>query len=332
MGKALGSTSGPNRELADALRRLTIRYKAAGLSRRDISKDAVIDGVQLDDFTTKRPNSKTAFRTIVPNETFLQRLLVYLWTRPETKAIWANPGDPSTGDIKTIEAAFAKLVRNYGTHPDLLFEYYRSKDLITAEGSRRTSEGLAGQFYAYRFSSEREKLVKTYFKIEKPSRSESIPTFVNYRKEPVGDAIRETRGHVLNINENFVFFGFVRGFDHFVGVKIVVLHHGDFAVQGTLSGVYISHDNDGSYDVGRMILMPTGEKFDKKNIGMVNVEQLADREKLSMSLPKKTVSELAAALTSVKGIDHQQILQIVQSFKLASSLNIKFSNQTDGAT
>jgi hypothetical protein len=332
MSKTPRSPSGADRKLADALRRLTIRFKQNGLSRRDICRDAGIEGVQLDDFTTKRPNSKTAYRTNLPNDTFLQRLLVYLLALPDTKDISANTSDPNYEDVKAIDAAFATVVRDHGVRPDPLFEHYKSKELITLESNRKTSDRLAGQFYAFRFSSSHEKLVKTYFKIHKPGRSESVLEFVNFRKEPESTTIRETEGHVLNIKENFVFFGFVKGFDRFVGVKIVVLHHGDFdyGEKGRLSGVYLSHDNDGSYDVGRMILVPTKDKFDKKNIGMVNLDQLSNNEVLALTLPKKNLSALAANLgRSLKGGDDQQIRQIVEAFKLLSSINIKFSNQTD---
>jgi hypothetical protein len=318
---------GPDRRQADALRRLTILCKEGGRSRREISGDAGIDGVQLDDFITTRPNSKTVYRTIVPNETFQQRLLVYLLGLDEVKTIQADVKHPRHDDVKLLEAGFAKLVRNYGGSPDPLFEYYKSKNLVTSEGSSRTSELLAGQFYAYRFSSGQDKLVKTYFKMQKPRRSENILTFVNYRREPDSTFIRETEGHVINIGENFVFFGFVKGVDRFVGVKIVVLHHGDFAIQDTLSGVYMSHDNDGSYDIGRMILTRTPEKFDKKNIGMVGLDQLNDRDLLALTMPQRKLSELAALIAGTfTGLDANQLREKVMALRLYSSINVNITN------
>jgi hypothetical protein len=331
MGKAPQSRTGvADRSQADALRRLALVIKAGGRSRREISGDAGIDGVQLDDFITTRPNSKTVYRTIVPHDTFQNRLLVYLLGLDEVRRIQADVKHPNHNDVKLIEAGFARLVRNYGGSPDPLFEYYKSKTLATSEGSSKTSDLLDGQFYAFRFSSGEDKLVKTYFKMQKPRRSENILTFVNYRKEPDSTFIRETEGHVINIGENFVFFGFVKGVvDGFVGVKIVVLHHDDLAIKDTLSGVYMSHDNDGSYDVGRMILTRTPEKFDKKNIGMVSLDQLNDRDLLALTLPQRKLSELSALISGTfTGLDASQVREKVMALRLHSSINIKITNRS----
>ncbi|MHB8267438.1 hypothetical protein [Bradyrhizobium sp.] len=307
-----------------ALRSVT-QFLRKTKSRREVADHAHVDPNQLDDFINPRVKGGDKYKTTVPNNSFQRRLLNYILELPDLTEIAGNPNHECNADAKLLVGLPFDRSRVTKVSFDPLFRFFEAKRLADSDSSFKIAEYLAGQFYAFRYSSSREGLVKTYFRIPRPRRADSILTFQNFRLEPDDVTVRRTEGFILNIGENFVFFGFVKGgFGPIIGVKIVILHHGGFRRAKALSGLYISHDDDGSYDIGRMTLIQTQEKFKKENLGIVSTSKLPSAEqRLALGLSSAQLAQLQHDL--VPSIDKgklDEVDKLLSSFKLLSSINI----------
>lgn len=283
-----------NRSEIEDLRQVLIAIRTR-VDRAEIVRLARVDNTDFDNFVSVRPTG--AYKTVVPGNAFLHRCLSYV-SQLDLADSSTVPAEIAEDLKKLRKRYFQKLIEI--DHADPVFQLLASIAVVTRPGGAAVTEALAGSYYGYRFSAHSDEIYRSYFQIKRQSVYQGVPSFVNMFKE--GETIRISRGNVLEIGGVYVLFGFTVGLSTSgagsppVGIKLVVLQKEElFKKPKSLLGLYISCNNDRSYNFGTMRFMRIVEKYDPEKIGVVAENDLPfTRDSVAIRAPLAELARLPA--------------------------------------
>lgn len=264
----------------EALRRVVSYARdELGIDRKKMAEVAHVDRGDLDNFISRRrpsePGQLGEFKTQTPRNAFALRMLQYAVSEPLIRdAVATRRSAKLCEDAECLAAALPSVAALADT--DFLFHHLASLGVIDATRCKVISKRLSGRYYVLRMSSSKRKIVKSYLQVHEVSPYYLVPYFENMLKEQDG-ALRYTQGNVVDMNGNYICFGFVEGdvVGNFAGIKVIVVKHGGYEQSNSIfDALYMSVDNDGSYDVGKARIISTTDVFDANKIGFFDPEEL----------------------------------------------------------
>jgi hypothetical protein len=292
----------------DRLRQMLIHlHHELRITREEIATEADVSIVDIGNFIGEKKPGK--FKTIVPHDQFQRRILRYIlasghFQSTDYQSPVSQGSDPrlDAPDAQTTEEKHKSELGGYwrefaeqfnslttldharpGGRPSLYrfdsrdktFDLLQSLRLMTEASCKDICNELAGSYYAYRHSSTRNIFFRSYVEICKFDVYSKTPRYISRFGEPAGrsSAIRISEGSIFEMAGKYIFVGTTRmerkSERAHLGLNLSILHRPSHPNPRTLSGFYVSCDQNGDYNVGNVKFVSTFDKFDAKNIGEI---------------------------------------------------------------
>lgn len=266
-------------EDVEALRVLILfaRNKSGmGLSRRELCIAANVRGTDIDNFTSKN-RSTDQYKTHRPHNRILSRLLKFASTDKQLRSLIEGQRSDLGDALRRVTISYQSLEK-YSADDDHFFLYLNRIHAMDEQKCLSVCNNLSGNYYGYRFSTTKKKIVRSHFEIEKFDPTRKIPNFVHHLRYQDGP-IRLTRGQILDFGTSYAFIGFVCvGTYDYDGVKFMVINKGKFGFSGKLNGLFISFAGDATYQMGTIQLIKTEEKYNADMIGEYSIEDVVKHD------------------------------------------------------
>lgn len=195
---------------------------------------------------------------------------------------------------------------------DYFFLHLKRIGLADEEKCAQFCRTHQGNYYAYRLSHSKNKVVKSHLKILRFNNYNKLPNFTNIvrynnsdqKRKAEGKNIKRTaRGQIVAVGNFYAFIGLVfygsdpdvalknRGPKLYRGAQINIMPQQGFGGKNT-QGYFLSYIFEHGYEYGPMLLNPCNDDYDKNNVGVFDIAWLAEHDpELQFDLLKLDVSK-----------------------------------------